>query len=70
MPDIIIVYDFVFKKTIEEHKKSLQSDISRDFIDAFLHEMNKQNGHPTSFTGNINEYKIFICMKYLRTFQS
>lgn len=55
------------KKTIEEHKDSLQSDVTRDFIDAFLHETNKQNGQPTTFTGNVTEYEVFLCIKCLTT---
>lgn len=48
-------------ETIEEHKESLQSDVTRDFIDAFLHEMSKKNGHPTTFT---DEQLVMVCMDF------
>ena len=50
--------NMVFKKQVTLHKDSYQNhDKPRDFIDAYLREMEKHEGETnTSFYGNYNQY--------------
>ncbi|KAK9500285.1 hypothetical protein O3M35_001573 [Rhynocoris fuscipes] len=49
----------IISGTIEEHKKTYSQNITRDFIDAFLHEMYKTRNGPTTFT---EDQLIMVCV--------
>jgi len=46
----IYIYVYFIQNIIVEHKKTL-SDTTRDFIDAYLHQMKKEEIYNTMFTG-------------------
>ncbi|XP_046674335.1 methyl farnesoate epoxidase [Homalodisca vitripennis] len=51
----------LLEKTIQEHRKSLDINKNRDFIDAFLKEIDVSNGSPTTFT---EEQLVMVCLDF------
>ncbi|XP_075228614.1 cytochrome P450 305a1 [Lycorma delicatula] len=59
--DMNIQLSKLLSDSIEEHKRTLQENKTRDFIDAFLHQMNISNGSPTTFT---DDQLIMVCLDF------
>ncbi|RZF48079.1 hypothetical protein LSTR_LSTR002145 [Laodelphax striatellus] len=51
----------LLQDTIDEHKKTLQEGVDRDYIDVFLHQMSVTNGEPTTFT---EDQLIMVCLDF------
>ncbi|XP_077291982.1 methyl farnesoate epoxidase-like [Arctopsyche grandis] len=50
-------------ETIDEHKQTIQPGKTRDFIDAYLHEINHENNDNTTFTNNQLHV---VCLDFLQ----
>ena len=42
----LIIYNYYFQNTVEEHKRRFSEDLMRDFIDIYLKEMKENENNP------------------------